>query len=345
MEDKLVLFNQTTLKKLLNKRLSETKFGEHVKMITDISNIYEQLKSLDVEYVIIGLPEDVGVFANYGKSGASTAWEATIKILLNIQNNKFTQAKNVLILGHLNFDNKLKKLSSLSQQNAKDVAKARKIVSKIDKEVSNLIYNIISAGKKPIIIGGGHNNAYGNLKGTSLALNKRLNVINFDAHSDFRNEEGRHSGNGFSYAFSEGFLRNYFIFGLHENYTSDLIFKTLDNNKNIAYNTFEDIEIKKEINYKSAMENALNYVSKDSFGIEIDCDAIQNIPSSAMTPSGFSVNQAREFVHFFGNHENATYLHICEAAPTPENEAQVGKLITYLITDFIKANASKNSIV
>jgi len=345
MEDKLVLFNQTTLKKLLNKRQAETKFGEHVKMITDISNIYEQLKSLDVEYVIVGLPEDVGVFANYGKSGTSNAWEATIKILLNIQNNKYSQAKNVLVLGHLDFDSKLKKLSSLSQENAKDVAKARKIVSKIDKEVSNLIYNIISAGKKPIIIGGGHNNAYGNLKGASLALNKRLNVINFDAHSDFRKEEGRHSGNGFSYAFSEGFLRNYFIFGLHENYTSDLIFKTLDNNKNIAYNTFEDIEIIKELNYRSAMENALNHVSKDSFGIEIDCDAIQNIPSSAMTPSGFSVNQARDFVHFFGNHENATYLHICEAAPTPENEAQVGKLITYLITDFIKANASKNSIV
>ncbi|PWK19757.1 formimidoylglutamase [Xanthomarina spongicola] len=340
MEDKLVLFNQSTLKKLLNKRQAESKFGEHIKMITDISNIYEQLKTLDVDYVIIGLPEDVGVFANYGKSGTSASWEATIKILLNIQSNKFTLAKKVLVLGHLNFESELKKLSTLNQSKVKDVAKARKLVAKIDKEVSNLIYNIICAGKKPIIIGGGHNNAYGNLKGTSLALNKRINVVNFDAHTDFRKEEGRHSGNGFSYAFSEGFLRNYFIFGLHENYTSDLIFKAIDNNNNIAYNTFEEIEIKKELSYNNAMEQALDHVNKDSFGIEIDCDAIQNIPSSAMTPSGFSVNQVREFVTYFGNHENATYLHICEAAPTPETETQVGKLITYLITDFIRANAN-----
>ena len=66
------------------------------------------------------------------------------------------------------------------------------------------------------------------------------------------------------------------------------------------------------------------------FGIEIDCDAIENIPSSAMTPSGFSVKQARQFVNYFGKHNNATYLHICEAAPTKKTETQVGKLITYL---------------
>lgn len=345
MEDRLVLFNQTTLKKLLNKRPAETKFGEHIKMITNISNIYEQLKSLDVDYVIIGFPEDVGVFANYGKSGTSAAWEATIKILLNIQSNSHTLASKVLILGHLNFEIELKKISTLSQSKLKDIEKSRKLVSKIDKEVSNTIYRIINAGKIPIIIGGGHNNAYGNLKGASLALNRRLNVINFDAHSDFRKEEGRHSGNGFSYAYAEGFLRNYYIFGLHENYTSNLIYKTLDSNKNIAYSTFEEIKIRKDLKFKNAMEHALFHVSKDVYGIEIDCDAIQNIPSSAMTPSGFNVNETRQFVSYFGKHKNATYLHICEAAPNPDNETQIGKLITYLITDFIKANASKNNIL
>lgn len=339
MEDKLVLFNPSTLKKLLKKRPAESKFGEHIKMLTDISNIYEDIKSLDVDYVILGVPEDVGVFANYGKSGTSAAWDATIKILLNIQANTFTHADRVLVLGHLNFDSLLKKLSLLDQNHPKDVLKARKMVSKIDAEVSDIIYKIVKAGKKPIIIGGGHNNAYGNLKGTSLALNARVNVVNFDAHTDFRKEEGRHSGNGFKYAYSEGFLRKYFIFGLHENYTSMEVFKTLDNLKNIAYNTFESLFIRKEVKFKAEMSKALHHVSGHPFGIEIDCDAIQNIPSSAMTPSGFSVNDTRRFVSYFGKDPNATYLHICEAAPTPETETQVGKLITYLITDFLRANA------
>ena len=335
--DKLVLFTAAQLKSLLNKRPKESKFGEHITTLTTVSNIYEQLKSLDVAYVIIGLPEDVGVFANHGKSGTSNAFEATIKILLNIQSNAYTHAKKVLILGHLNFEEELEALSHLDQSKKKDISNARKMVSVIDTHVTALVHDIVKAGKKPIIIGGGHNNAYGNIKGTSLALNTPINAVNFDAHTDFRAEEGRHSGNGFSYAYIEGFLKNYFVFGLHENYTSDVLLKTINKLKTIKFNTFEDISIRKKIKFTTAMENALKHVSDKPFGLEIDCDAIQDISSSAMSPSGFSVNKARSFVDYFGKQKNVTYLHICEAAPTPKNEGQIGKLITYLITDFIRA--------
>jgi formiminoglutamase len=335
--DKLVLFNTTTLNELLNKRLGESKFGEHIQILTSISNIYEQLISLDLTHVIIGFPEDVGVFANYGKTGTSKAWEATLKILLNIQSNEFTRANKVLILGHLDFTEELLKVSELDATKKKSIKKARKIVSEIDKHVTYIIQQIVSAGKKPIIIGGGHNNAYGNIKGTSLSLKKPINAINFDAHSDFRPEEGRHSGNGFSYAYAEGFLKNYFIFGLQRNYTSDILFKTLKKLILVKYNTLESIEVGNELIFEEELERALTHVSENPFGIELDCDAIENIPSSAMTPSGFSVNRARSFVSYFGKHENACYLHICEAAPTKETETQVGKLITYLIVDFINA--------
>ena len=60
-----------------------------------------------------------------------------------------------------------------------------------------------------------------------------------------------------------------------------------------------------------------------------------------MTPSGFSVTKARTFIDYFAKHKNATYIHICEAVATPENETQVGKLISYFITDFIRANTTK----
>ncbi|MFG6685850.1 formimidoylglutamase [Mariniflexile sp. HNIBRBA6329] len=335
--DKLVLFNNNSLNKLLNKRQGEPKFGEHIQILTSISNIYDQLVDLDVTHVIIGLPEDVGVFANYGKTGASKAWEATLKVLLNIQSNEFTKANRVLILGHLDFSEELSKVSELDVNEKKSIAKARKIVSKIDKHVTFIVSQIVSAGKKPIIIGGGHNNAYGNIKGTSLALKKPINIINFDAHSDFRPEEGRHSGNGFSYAYAEGFLNSYFIFGLQRNYTSDKLFKSLKKFKLVKYNMFEDLAVGKELKFKEELERASNHISSKPFGIELDCDVIENIPSSAMTPSGFSVNKARSFVSYFGKFENARYLHICEAAPTKKTETQVGKLITYLITDFIEA--------
>jgi len=335
--DKLVLFNNTIRNKLLNKRSGESKFGQHVQILTNISNIYEQLKTLDVGYVILGLPEDVGVFANHGKTGTSKTWEATLKVLLNIQNNELTKANQVLILGHLDFSEELRQVSKLNPNKKKDILKSRLLVEQMDRDVSHIIYQIVLAGKKPIIVGGGHNNAYGNIKGTSLALNKPINIVNLDAHSDFRPEEGRHSGNGFSYAFSEGFLNQYFIFGLHENYISDKNIKTLNNTKSICYNTFEALEVRRELKFKRELDKALEFVSKSNFGIEIDCDAIENIPSSAMTPSGFSVSQTRRFTNFFAKHNNARYIHICEASPRKKKSQMVGKLISYLISDFIKA--------
>jgi formiminoglutamase len=43
------------------------------------------------------------------------------------------------------------------------------------------------------------------------------------------------------------------------------------------------------------MFNALEFIKNDCFGIEIDLDAIPNIASSAMTLSGFSVEELRQF--------------------------------------------------
>lgn len=333
-------FTSSELSTILKKRPNETKFGEHVILLPDFDHIYEELLKMDVTYVIFGIKEDVGVFANYGNTGTSKAWDNVIKVLLNIQSNRVTHAEKVAILGYLDFEKFQNKLDKLDQNKKKDIVKARKLVSKIDETVTYLISQIVSAGKIPISIGGGHNNAYGNIKGTTLALKKPINVINFDAHHDFRSEEGRHSGNGFSYAYAEGFLKNYFIFGLHENYISEPIFSTINKIKSIQYNTFEAISVRKELKFKSEMQVALSHISDKNYGLEIDCDAIANIPSSAMTPSGFSVNQARQFAHYFGSHCNVAYLHICEADPTSDTSNQVGKLISYLITDFIRAHES-----
>jgi formiminoglutamase len=46
------------------------------------------------------------------------------------------------------------------------------------------------------------------------------------------------------------------------------------------------------------MFNALEFIKNDCFGIEIDLDAIPNIASSAMTLSGFSVEELRQFITF-----------------------------------------------
>ena len=343
--EKLIVFTVNDLAKITNHRSGEIKFGEKMLTIPKETDPISFLKTCEAKYVLFGIPEDIGVRANFGRPGAASAWDSAIKSIANIQHNRFCKGSQLLVLGKLDVSKEMKEVKDLDFNNVNDRKKLSQLVEVIDKEVSHIIFNIIKSGKTPIIIGGGHNNAYGNIKGTALAKGKPINAINFDAHSDFRILEGRHSGNGFSYVYEEGFLKKYFIFGLHENHTSksvlDIIKKTDDR---LRYNTSDSIKIRKEQDFNNELVQAMKFIESDDFGIEIDLDAIPGIASSAMTLSGFSIEELRQFISYFGKNKKAAYLHICEGAPDlgeVKNSHLIGKLIGYLVTDLIKSNNEK----
>jgi formiminoglutamase len=343
--EKLIPFTINDLAKITNHRSGEIKFGEKMFTIPKGVNPISFLKTCEAKYVLFGIPEDIGIRANFGRPGAASAWESAIKSIANIQHNRFCKGSQIIVLGQIDVCKEMKEVENLNFNDIDDRSKLSHLVEKIDKEVSHIVFNVIKSGKIPIIIGGGHNNSYGNIKGTALAKGKPVNAINFDAHSDFRILEGRHSGNGFSYAYEEGFLRKYFVFGLHENYTSksvlDIIKKIEDR---VRYNTYDSINIRKEKEFNPELINAMEFIQDEYYGIEIDLDAIPNIASSAMTLSGFSIEELRQFVSYFAKNKNAAYLHICEGAPDlddDKNNHLIGKLIGYLVTDFIKSNNEK----
>ncbi|WP_418262881.1 formimidoylglutamase [Flavobacterium faecale] len=340
--EKLLPFTIKDLAKITNHRSGEIKFGEKMITIPNGVDPITFIKNTDAKYVLIGIPEDVGIQANFGRPGAASAWKTALKSIANIQHNRFCKGNQIIVLGEIDVEEEMKEAKELDFKNIDHRLKLSKLVEKIDKEVSHIIFSIIKSGKTPIIIGGGQNNAYGNIKGAALAKGKPINAINFDAHSDFRILEGRHSGNAFSYAYNEGFLKKYFIFGLHENHVSknvlDLIKKTDDR---LRYNTYDSIKIRGEKSFIQEIIAAYEFIKTDAYGIEVDLDAIPNIASSAMTLSGFSIEELRQFIAYFGKHKNATYIHICEGAPDldgDKNNHLIGQLIAYLVTDFIKAN-------
>ena len=331
----LNVFTKTQIEGYTNKREGEVKLGETVLTVYDSGHLFTEIKNSKASFIILGVPEDIGIKINGGKGGTHTSFLPSIKALLNTQENQFISGKDILVLGYLDY------LDTVENFVANDAEKGDYLVKQIDKDLSELIQFIITENKTPIIIGGGQNNAYGNIKGLSTSKNKPVNVINLDAHTDLRKLEVRHSGNAFSYALNDGYLDKYFMFGLHENYTPQYIFEYIHDNINLEYTMFEEMVIYQTTSFKREMQRAENFISDQPFGIEIDTDAIQSFPSSAMTPTGFSPQHARRFVHFFGKNKNVSYLHISEANAAlnnkEDNNNQVGKFISYLITDFIKA--------
>lgn len=329
----LQLFNEQQKNALLKTRAAERKLGECVELPTS-ADLKIALAASNARFVLLGIPEDIGVRANLGLGGAHTAWQPALQSLLNIQSTSAFSGNELLVLGSIDCAEWMHAAQSAS------IIELRQLVAQIDDVVYPIIQSIVAAGKIPIVVGGGHNNAYPLLKGTSLALHKAINCINMDAHSDYRIMEGRHSGNGFRYALHEGYLNRYALVGLHENYNSAAVLADLHDNASIAFSFYEDIFIRQRISYTSALQQALAHTSGLPTGLELDLDCIEHTLSSASSPSGMTVLQARQYISYMAQHADCRYIHLTEGAAQLDNGQQsssIGKLIAYLISDCIKS--------
>lgn len=331
-------------------RRFETKLGERVHTLSDTSSVAESIRGLPSKYIVVGVPEDIGVQANYGTGGASTAWLAFLQSFLNIQSNDFLTGEEVAVIGHFDFGD----IQYLIDKNAHDeeekVAALRHAVNTIDEEVEGLIKAIVVADKIPIVIGGGHNNVYPLLKGAAKGLHQvqaipipQVNCINLDAHTDYRPSEGRHSGNGFRYAEEDGFLQKYCVVGIHENYLPQNVWVDLVNNPFIDCITYEDIFIHEKRTFRQAVSHAIDFTNDNYCGVELDLDSVQNVLSSACSPTGVNAIHVRQYINLCAAHVRACYLHICEGAARLSSGGSsdlTGKLISYLVSDFIKMHAA-----
>nr|WP_322626248.1 formimidoylglutamase [uncultured Flavobacterium sp.] len=341
----IVLFTGADLLKYTKQRSGEIKFGERIVTVPKDTDPFEFIKNAEAQFVLLGIPENIGIRANHGKPGAEKAWEYALRSICNMQHNRFCKGNNLLVLGHIDVSQLMEKAVAIDNTDSEGRRELSLLVEQLDKDVSHVVCRIIQAGKIPIVLGGGHNNAYGNIKGAALAKGKPVSAINYDSRARMRMLEGRHSGNGFSYAFEEGFLKNYFIFGMHESYANKGILETIKKHSDrIRYNTYEQIAVRKEKHFTEELALTKGFITDNTFGLEIDLSALPHFPTDTMTASGFSIEKARHFVHYFGQLKNICYLHICEAAPELDCTNYVhltGKVIAALISDFIKSRVEK----
>jgi formiminoglutamase len=336
----LELYSKKDIDHLTRKRTNEVKIGEDVLVLKSIHNWEIELLNSNCKYVLLGIPEDIGVKANYGRGGAHTAWKPALDSFLSQQSNEFLNGKDICVLGNIFVDDVMEKSSTLNIKNKNEMTEMRNLVSIIDQRVTEIITKIVLSNKIPIVVGGGHNNSYPIIKGCSLALDAKVNVINCDPHTDFRPLEGRHSGNGFSYAFYENYINNYSVFCMHEQYNTASVLKDFTkNNNHLYYSTYEDVFVRESKTYTDTLNSNIGFVKNTVCGVEIDLDAITNVPSSAKTSSGISPVQARQYAYQCGKQLKALYFHVAEGAPILSHikaDNKTGKLIGYLIADFIK---------
>ena len=344
----LKIYNESTVKELCSGRAGELKAWQSMALLDARDNIQQALADavqFGMRFVLLGICEDIGPRANLGKGGAQYAWPAFLQRFLNQPHNDAIAMQKVLLLGEVNLDDLMQQAQPLDNHNPDDLAQLRKLCAEVDERVEAILDMVFKAGLEPIIIGGGHNNCLGIIRALAKHNQNAINAINLDPHADFRECEGRHSGNGFSYAYQEQLLNNYHVIGLHELKNNQPIFNAMQS-ANFSYTSYQTINVKREINLTEATTHALHGFDNAPLGIEVDLDSLTNMPASAFNYCGFDVSDGEHYVYLAASDPRSAYLHLCEAAPSqhPHSIAagnlQCGQVISALVNTYLQTKLS-----
>lgn len=329
MTEQFRFLTSQELLQLTRERAGETKLGQTLRVATDFSDLHT-FSQQGCQFAIIAVSEDIGPRANLGRGGAFAGWQAFLSQFVNLQDNMYLRGEHVAILGQITVP-----------EPADDSTDAlRHQVAALDEHVAPLVTEALKANLLPIVIGGGHNNACPIIRACHQFHGLPLAVANLDPHCDFRAKEGRHSGNGFRYAFDEGALSHYTVVGLHEQKNNQESLDALAEH-NLPFHTIQDTHWRRTKNYDQVLEDTARYLMHSGLptGIEIDLDAISQIPSSAVTAAGMSVDDGLYYLAQMASLPRITYLHLAEGAPredSPEQQRTVGQLLVEMVSLFIK---------
>src|SRR5690554_4115217 len=135
--------NKEELQLFISKREGETKLGQQ---LTDLPQ---------AKYVIIGVEESVGPRANKGRGGAEKGIKAFFSSILNMQANELVIRNPIPVFG-----------KGSTHTEARFDGQLNPMVEELDNFLVKILHEHINQNQIPIVIGGGHNNAYPLMKFT-----------------------------------------------------------------------------------------------------------------------------------------------------------------------------------
>jgi len=318
-------------------RAGERKLGESVRTLPAGMELAEGVRSLPANgFAIVLVPEDIGVRGNGGRAGAAHLAQASLRRLLAMQDNAFLRGADILVAGEVAVQDLMQQAVGLDASRPPDLARLHALTSEVDARVSAVVEAIAREGRRVILLGGGHENAFGLLTGLRAALGAPLACVNLDAHADLRADAGRHSGNPFSKAIEAGHLDAYAMIGLHESYLNEHMASRIAGEARLHATTLDAL-LRGECSLRQACDQALAFVGHRACTLEVDLDVVAGMSASAASPSGLSADEVRRCVCTLAAGMDARALHICEGIPGEGDASGAGKLAALIACDFIKA--------
>ncbi|RUO79928.1 arginase [Idiomarina tyrosinivorans] len=321
-------------------REGETKVGQAIHLLPVEGDYQQQINDAWQQgrrIAVLGIPESIGVKGNLGRAGAELGWQAFLQSFLNLQATGIIPLDELLLVGAVDCDDIQQQAEALDPNEQTELNRIRELCGIVDGRVKAVVEPLFEAGFEVIAIGGGHNNAYPLLTALAQATGQSCGAVNLDPHADFRPREGRHSGNGFSYAYTEGALSAYHVLGLHEAKNSVQSLRQMFD-AGVRYDAVHQLLTEGFANaLDSTMSRAVSW--QRPLAIEVDVDAISQAPASAMNYTGVTFADAFSYVSRLAEVAEARYLHLAEAAPGlhPAGEAEGRRACGQLLSELVLA--------
>lgn len=273
--------------------------------------------------VVIGYPTDAGVRANFGRAGAHDGPGALRGACGNLPAPS----------GFTLFD-------------AGDVAGGSEQVESWQQSLAAIVAAVRVSGGVPLVLGGGHDQAFGHWLGTVQAATEGTIVgcINFDAHIDMResNHVGAHSGTPYTqvhgWATAHGRPFRYLVLGVQPAHnTPSLIHRALAAGAQIV--DMDAFQASQETALLQLIDRFVNACDLICLSIDLDAFSASAAPGvSAPSPMGIAPDAIfRSVVRRIASSGKVAGIEIAECAPCLDVGGRTARLGAAVVDTIVRA--------
>lgn len=277
-----------------------------------VVELVEGLVSSPNTCAIIGFACEEGVRRNNGRLGAAKAPDALRSELAKLP-WRLTEDKRLIDAGNIECQD-----SHLEQAQQK---------------LGDAIADILDKEMSPIILGGGHETAYGHYLGVRKFIGNEasLGIINIDAHFDLRSyDEQPSSGTMFKQILDNDKNTSYFVAGIQRFGNTQELFDRADE-LGVTY-LYED-------EMDSLHEELDQFINQHDFIFLTLCTDVLNAAFapgvSAPSPFGLDPSVVRSIIRKVTSHDKTLSFDISEVNPVLDENNRTVKLGAYLVNEAI----------
>ncbi|MGG0643190.1 formimidoylglutamase [Sporosarcina gallistercoris] len=266
---------------------------------------------------LIGFSSDEGVRRNNGRVGAANAPDS---LRIELAKLPWRQPANHHIVD----------LGTISCEDGK--------LEEAQRELGQTVYESLTANHIPVILGGGHETAFGHYLGVRefAGPEAKIGVINIDAHFDLRSySQQPSSGTMFKQMLDLNENTSYYVLGIQEFGNTQLLFDEADR-LGVSYITERQLE---ELPVEQIYTQLHQFIATQDYIMLTLCSDVLDAAAapgvSAPSPFGLSPKQVRELIRMVASARKTLSFDISEINPLLDEDGRTVKLGAYLANEAI----------